>query len=125
MPDWRPRDTERARQLRNAATPAERLLWRYLSNGGLGGFKFSRQMPLGPYFADFLCRRARLIVELDGYSHDVDHDADARRDAWLKQEGYDVLRFANAEVMSNVDGVVTAIGEALARLPTPNPSRKR
>ncbi len=55
MPEWKQRDTERARELRNAATPTERALWRYLSRSQLGA-KFSRQMQVGPYFADFLCR---------------------------------------------------------------------
>ena len=55
MPEWKPRNTERARELRNAATPAERALWRYLARSQLGA-KFSRQMPVGPFYADFLCR---------------------------------------------------------------------
>jgi very-short-patch-repair endonuclease len=114
MPDWKPRNTERARALRHAASPAERSLWRYLSRSQLGA-KFSRQMPVGPYFADFLCRELKLIVELDGWSHNVAPERDARRDAWLKQEGYQVLRFANADVTGDVEAVVTAIHEEVKR----------
>jgi BirA family biotin operon repressor/biotin-[acetyl-CoA-carboxylase] ligase len=69
VPRFQPRNTNRARELRNAATPAERCLWGFLSASQLGA-KFSRQMPLGPYYADFLCRELALVVELDGFSHE-------------------------------------------------------
>ena len=110
---FRPRSTELARKLRNEATPAERLLWRYLSRSQTGA-KFSRQTPVGPYIADFLCREARLIIELDGFSHDVQPERDAVRDARLGELGFRVLHFTNADVMGNVDGVVRAISLALA-----------
>ena len=122
---FQPRNTTRARELRNAATPAERTLWRCLSGRKIGGWKFSRQMPVGPYFADFLCRKAQLIVELDGYSHDMRQAYDERRDLWLTEYGYRVLRFTNRDVMTNIEGVVFEIERSLALRPTPNPSRKR
>jgi len=88
----------------------------------LNGYKFSRQMPVGPYFADFLCRAAKLVVEIDGYSHDLRLDHDQRRDAFMAEQGLTVLRFSNADVMSNLDGVVRSIAEALAeRCPPPAP----
>jgi len=118
MPDWKPRDTRRARELRNAATPAERLLWRYLSRSQLSA-KFSRQMQVGRFFADFLCRELKLIVELDGVSHDLRPDYDAARDRWLAGEGYRVLRFANADVLRDPEAVATAIGEEVRRLAHP------
>jgi BirA family biotin operon repressor/biotin-[acetyl-CoA-carboxylase] ligase len=121
---FRNRDTNRARELRNAATPAERLLWQYLSRSQLG-VKFSRQMPVGPFFADFLCRERMLIVELDGFSHDVQPERDIFRDRYLMENGYRVLHFTNADVMGNVEGVVTAIKREVAERPTPNPSRKQ
>ncbi len=113
MPAFKPRNTERARELRREATPAERLLWRYLSRSQLS-VKFSRQMPLGPWFADFLCRERMLVVELDGFSHNMRQGHDAARDRWLAQAGYRVLRFTNADVLENVEGVVTAIQSAIA-----------
>ncbi|MCP9221592.1 DUF559 domain-containing protein [Erythrobacter sp. LQ02-29] len=67
MPDWNPRNTKRARELRRAATPAERKLWPYLARSALGA-KFSRQMPVGPWYVDFLCRELKLAIELDGAS---------------------------------------------------------
>ena len=126
---WKPRNTHRARELRNHATPAERLLWRYLSRGQLGA-KFSRQMPIGPFFADFLCRETKLVIECDGISHDHSPERDQGRDLWITVEGYRVLRFTNAEVMRNVEGVVAVIGEKIVRLRAlkthpPIPSRKR
>ncbi|MBL9065693.1 MAG: DUF559 domain-containing protein [Sphingopyxis sp.] len=122
---FQPRDTPRAKELRNSATPAERALWRCLSGRKIGGWKFSRQMPVGPYFADFLCREANLVIELDGYSHDMRQAYDGRRDQWLAQSGYRVLRFTNHDVMKNIEGVVIEIKRSLAHLPSPNPSRKR
>ena len=109
---FRPRNTLRARELRNRATPAERLLWRYLSRSQLG-VKFSRQMPVGPYFADFLCRECRLVIELDGHSHDVAPQRDTARDAWMHEAGFRVLRFGNREVMRDPEAVVAAIREAV------------
>ena len=112
MPEWTPRNTTRARSLRNAATPAERLVWRHIARSQLGA-KFSRQMPVGPYYADFLCREARLVVELDGFSHELRPQHDAARDRWLRDNGYTVLRFTNAEVKDNIGGVIAAIKTAL------------
>jgi very-short-patch-repair endonuclease len=118
VPTFHSRDTKRARELRNRATPAERLLWRYLSRSQLG-VKFSRQMPAGPFFADFLCRELKLIVELDGFSHDVQAERDVARDAYLIDHGYCVLHFSNADVAGNVEGVVIAIRGAIGRLAHP------
>ena len=108
VPIFKPRNTARAQELRNAATPAERHLWRYLSNSQLG-VKFSRQMPVGPFFADFLCREQHLIIELDGFSHDIQPGKDIYRDRYLSQAGYRVVHFQNIDVLSNIEGVVKAI----------------
>ncbi|HEX7872000.1 MAG TPA: DUF559 domain-containing protein [Sphingobium sp.] len=116
------RDTDRAKSLRNNATLPERRLWQRIRNRQLG-HKFSRQIPLGPYFCDFLCREQKLIVELDGATHADDPAHDIRRDAYCTELGFRVLRFTNAEVMTNLDGVLEEIRAAL--MPTPDPSRKR
>lgn len=115
MPSWKPRNTSRAKELRNTATPAERHLWRHLSRSQLGA-KFSRQIPLGPYFADFLCRSHWIVIELDGHSHDLVPEQDDARDRWMETQGYKVLRFTNADVMANVEGVVEAIRQALTEV---------
>ncbi|GAB5349956.1 endonuclease domain-containing protein [Alteriqipengyuania sp. 357] len=124
VPNWTERDTKRARELRNAATPAERELWKHLAKSQLG-VRFSRQMPVGPFFADFLCRSRKLIVEVDGHSHDVQPERDESRDAYFRSEGYRVLHFSNADVLGNTDGVIETIRTALQEEPTPGPSRKR
>ena len=120
MPRFKPRNTARARELRRMATPAERLLWRYLARSQLGA-KFSRQMPVGPWFADFLCRELRLVVEVDGFSHDLRPDHDARRDAWLREAGYAVLRVSNADVLGNVEGVARFLEVEICRLREAHP----
>ena len=114
MPDWKPRDTTRARELRNAATPAERLLWRYLARSQAGA-KFSRQMQIGKFFADFLCRELKLVIEVDGFSHDLRPEYDDARDRWFEGEGYRVLRFTNADVLLNPEAVVIAVREEVTR----------
>lgn len=115
-------DRERAWALQ---TPAEhRAAGRAQESAGAGrgtvrtqtGAKFSRQMPVGPFFADFLCRELALVVELDGFSHDCTPERDARRDAWMAAHGFTVLRFTNADVRDNVEGVVTAIRLEVERL---------
>ncbi|WP_231621584.1 endonuclease domain-containing protein [Sphingomonas sp. 37zxx] len=96
------------------------MLWRYIGASRLG-VKFSRQMPVGPYICDFLSRSHRLVIELDGYSHDLTIDEDAERDAFLRSRGLRVLRFANADILGNVEGVVEAIRAALLMAPPPAP----
>lgn len=115
MPNWQPRNTNRARTLRRQATPSEHALWEHLSRSQLGA-KFSRQMPVGPYFADFLCRELKLVIELDGHSHDVAPERDAARDRWMRESGYDVLRFTNTDVAENIEGVVQAISAKIEEL---------
>lgn len=124
MPDWKQRDTRRARELRNAATLAERALWEQLSRSRLG-VQFSRQMPVGPWFADFLCRELRLVIELDGFSHDVQREHDVVRDGWMHANGCHVLRFRNEDVRDNLEGVVEAIRTKIEELRDLNPSRSR
>jgi very-short-patch-repair endonuclease len=115
------RPTERARSLRNALTPAERALWLHLRARQLGGAKFSRQMPIGPFICDFLCRSAGLVVELDGGQHGWRTDEDARRAAYLEAQGYRVIRFWNDDVIERIEGVLLRVGEALALCPPPAP----
>ena len=121
MPNWRKRNTERARQLRREATPAERALWHHLSNSKLGGFKFSRQMQIGPFYCDLLCRQERLAIELDGFSHDVQPGRDKWRDKILAEYGIRVLHFTNEDVFKHMEGVLFEIERALEAGPPPAP----
>jgi very-short-patch-repair endonuclease len=88
-------------------TPAERLLWRALREAPLG-IRVRRQVPLGPFIADFYIPAAKLAIEVDGATHD-DPAADAARDAWFAAHGARVLRVTNDEVKRNLDGVLSAI----------------
>jgi len=108
---------ERAKSLRHALTDQEKKLWGALRDRRLGGFKFRKQQPIGPFIADFVCQEKRLIVEVDG-SHHAESQTDAARDAFLKGKGYRVLRVWNNDVTGNLSGVLTAI---LAALSDPHP----
>jgi len=108
------RQRNRAKQLRQTMTRAETLLWRHLKANRMDGIGFRRQTPIGNYIADFVCFAAKLVIEIDGESHDFEErqQSDRRRDAFLSAEGFRVLRFTNEQVMSNLEGVVAAIREA-------------
>jgi very-short-patch-repair endonuclease len=97
-------------------TPPELRLWAKLRAGGLEGLKFRRQHPLGPYVLDFYCDRARLCVEVDGWSHNLGDRPghDLRRDMWLAAEGVRTLRLAAADVMKDLDAALLAIRGACA-----------
>ncbi|MDO8837837.1 MAG: endonuclease domain-containing protein [Parvibaculum sp.] len=112
----------RARSLRINRTDAEARLWLHLRNRMLGGAKFRRQVPVGPYIADFLCAEHMLIVELDGGQH-ADNPADERRTRFLESKGYRVIRFWNPDVLTNTDGVLEMILTELDK--TPHPSHRR
>ena len=110
-----------SRSLRKTTTDAEALLWWALRDFRRTGFAFRRQVAVGPYVADFLCRKADLIVELDGDQHARDEQIahDAVRDAWLAQQGYRILRFWNADVFRDLDSVVVAIDGAVRERAAP------
>ena len=101
--------------LRKDATDAEQLLWSRLRRHQLGGFRFRRQRPIGPYVCDFVCLSESVIVELDGSQHVEQAEYDAHRDSFLRRYGYRVLRFWNGDVLANLDVVVDTIFEALHR----------
>ena len=105
----------RARILRKDDTEAERRLWEELRNRRLNGFKFVRQLPIGPYFADFGCRSSKLIVEVDGTTHGSDEEVryDATRTRFLEARGWRVLRVWNVEVFTAQDAVCDTILMAL------------
>lgn len=105
---------ERAKRMRREATPPERALWRFLKSDQLGGAKFRRQVVIGPYIADFACRApVMLVVELDGDTHGAQEDYDAARTRFLEAKGYRVMRFANRDVLQNIEGVLETISATL------------
>src|SRR3954454_3926433 len=111
----------RVRHLRRSGTEAEQRLWSALRNRRLEGFKFRRQMWIGPFIADFCCMEAKLVVEVDGSQHEERADDDRARSEALGKAGYRVLRFWNNQVTGELESVLTAIRtELLARVPSPS-----
>ena len=109
--------------MRAAPTVAEKKLWWHLRHRlGTEDTHFRRQVRLGPYIADFVSHRARLVIEVDGGQHGDSAAADAHRTRFLESEGYRVLRFWNNDVLQNIDGVLEVIRIATTATPTPNPS---
>jgi len=80
-----------------------------LRNRQFLALKFRRQHPIGPYIADFFCPGKKLIIELDGESHPSKEPYDAARTAWLIQQGYQVVRFTNPELLEDLDGVLSQL----------------
>jgi very-short-patch-repair endonuclease len=105
--------TSVARKLRQERTEAEIRLWSRLRGRQLDGYKFVEQFPIGPHVADFACRGARLVVELDGGQHGT--DVDAERIRIIEAFGYTVIRFWNHDVLGNTDGVLETILRQLRR----------
>jgi len=104
-----------AKHLRTNVTDPERLLWSRLRGRQLGGFRFRRQRPIGNYICDFVCLSESVVVELDGSQHVENADYDAGRDAFLRSNGFRVLRFWNGDVMARLETVLETIYEALHR----------
>ena len=102
------KQVKRARGLRRASTEAEKLLWQKLRARQLGGAKFRRQTPIGPYIVDFASFEHRLVVEIDGGQHNTPQGRqhDLKRTAWLEAQGFRVLRFWNNQVLTNLEGVL-------------------
>ncbi len=107
----KPVTVERARALRKGQTVTEMLLWRELKDRRLENLKFRRQVPIGPFIVGFYCAEKRLIVELDGFVHKerVVQIKDYRREQYLRENGYRVLRFTNDEANHDMMKVLRTI----------------
>ena len=115
------RQQQFARLMRAQPTDAERILWQRLRHDvALTGSHFRRQALIGRFIVDFVSRKAKLVIELDGGQHDEQRVADAKRTQQIEAKGYRVLRFWNNDVLGNIDGVLSEIQSALT--PTPDPS---
>ncbi|WP_441243220.1 endonuclease domain-containing protein [Tardiphaga sp. 768_D3_N2_1] len=106
------RITNRSRELRANSTDAETKLWNRLRNRRIAGCKFTRQEPIGRYICDFVCREKMIVIEVDGGQH-LESKRDELRDAYLREQGYRVLRFWNNDVLANIEGVLVSIEAAL------------
>jgi very-short-patch-repair endonuclease len=117
MRSEQPWKTNRARVLRANTTAAESKLWQALRNRRLAGYRFARQVAIDTFFVDFLCREARLIVEVDGATHgeDDERQRDAARTAALQRLFYRIYRVSNDDVMRNLSGVLNGLLHELER----------
>jgi very-short-patch-repair endonuclease len=104
---------DRARRLRKEMTDAERALWAKIGQRQIDGFQFRRQFPLGQYIVDFVCFERQLVIEVDGGQHTEQKCYDDRRTAWLENQGFQVLRFWNNEVLTELEVVLETIFSAL------------
>ena len=103
-----------AKEMRNNPTPAEAVLWNRLRGRQLGGYRFLRQRPMLGYIADFYCPAVRLVIEVDGSSHDDRAEYDATRDRNLRAHSFEVIRFTNREVAKDLHAVLARIQTAIA-----------
>ncbi len=118
--------TERAKAARKAPTPAEQKLWLALRAERFAGVKFRRQKVIGPYIADFASNVPPLVIELESHLHGTTVEYDAERTAYLTRAGYRVVRFTNADVMHNLDGVLYILEDVVHDpLSQPSPPRGR
>jgi very-short-patch-repair endonuclease len=114
-----------AKTLRTHQTDAEQRIWYHLRAHRFLGYKFKRQKPLGLYIVDFVCVERRLIIEIDGGQHAEQAEYDQHRDAWLRSQGYTVLRFWNHEVMQQLENVLEQIRLTITLSPGPSPTSGR
>jgi very-short-patch-repair endonuclease len=105
---------ELACQLRKEQTPAESILWAMLRNRRLGGLKFRRQVPIGPFIVDFCNHFNHLVIEVDRDVHAFQQECEQQRTAWLETQGYTVIRFTNREIRDQLDAVLETILSACA-----------
>jgi very-short-patch-repair endonuclease len=112
------RRMNRARELRQSAGLAATRVWEQVRRGAIDGHKFRREHPVGPYYADFACRRLRLVIEIDGGVHGLEHvrDKDERRQAEIEALGWTVLRFTNDEALLEPGGLAEAVRRHAAKI---------
>jgi len=115
----------KGRELRKNSTDAERVLWRHLRLRQVNGERFRRQRSIGNYIVDFVCLEKGVVIEVDGGQHAEGADRDARRDEWLRAQGFVVLRFWNHEVLTQIEDVKEAVWRALNEAPSLFLPRKR
>ena len=110
-----------ARQLRKDGTKGEAILWKYaLRAKKMNGYQFNRQFPIGEYIIDFICRKLRLIVEIDGSTHNYRGADDYKKQKSLEEWGFTILRFTEGEVIYRIDDVVGEIYDVIENLEKEN-----
>ena len=122
--DYNKRLQPLANKLRKEMTKAEACLWKYVLRASqMKGYQFRRQRPVLKYIADFMCKELRLVIEIDGITHNFKLAEDKRRTNDLRQAGFNVLRFTDEEVLTNIRGVAEKIEKAIDEIePPPAPA---
>ncbi|POS02566.1 5-methyltetrahydrofolate--homocysteine methyltransferase [Flavobacterium croceum DSM 17960] len=107
---------DKAKEMRNKPTEAEKMLWNVLSNKGLDGVKFRRQHIIGEYIVDFVCLEKRVVIEVDGYVHNIPEqkEHDKQRTEWLEQNGFKVIRYSNNQVLYDLVSTIESIRKELS-----------
>ena len=100
---------QRARIFRKNMTDAEQAIWQSVRNRQLGGFKFRRQKPIGPFIVDFVCVEKKIVIEIDGGQHALNTVHDIKRSDFLRNKGYRILRFWNSDVLKEKNAVLEEI----------------
>ncbi|HLR25984.1 MAG TPA: endonuclease domain-containing protein [Fodinibius sp.] len=106
---------EKARNLRNNSTPAEKRLWKYLRRKQIHQFDFDRQKPIDRYIVDFYCKELKLAIEIDGKYHSHQYNYDQARQKRLETFGIHFLRFSEKEVLNDIDNVLRVIGQGVLK----------
>lgn len=107
---------ERRRELRTNQTPAEKILWKYVSKNKILGLRFLRQYSAGPYILDFYCPKIRLAIELDGNLHRENKLYDADRSKYLEGLDIEIIRFWNDDVLNNINKVLNDLKNKIEQL---------
>ena len=113
---YNPKLKEQARELRENATFTERLLWKYLRAGQLHGYRFLRQKPIDEFIVDFYCKRLRLVIEIDGVTHNDKQNYDKPRENRLKELGFTVLRFDGYYILENITGALALVTNCIEEI---------
>jgi very-short-patch-repair endonuclease len=116
-------NSKKAKSLRKNMTEEERILWSKIRNKQIGNIKFRRQEPIGNYIVDFVSFEKKLIIEIDGGQHNTSKNIeyDTKRTEYLKEMGFDIIRFWNKDIRNNIEGVITHIVEHISPSPRPSP----
>ena len=112
---YNPLLTGRAQFLRKNSTKTEIFLWQKLKARQLLGYKFIRQKPIGRYIVDFYCHELKLVIEIDGFTHDEKLAYDAERNRYLKKQGLTIIHFLDKEVKENIDTIIQRIVDVIER----------
>ncbi len=97
---------DRGRDLRKAGVLSEVLLWKELQNKKFKGLIFKRQKNIGSFFADFYCHSKKVVIEIDGITHDFRKEQDEAKDAYFANLGIKVIRILDSDVRNNLDAIM-------------------